>query len=70
MKVKKEENKVVFDNNGDVIWADKFDGVKDPHCHFDENQNIILDKIWDSPKVNYQGHWYVRLTDVARIIEQ
>mgnify|MGYP003667408354 FL=1 len=44
--------------------------IKDTHCHFDENQKIILDEIWDSPKVNHQGHWYVRLSDVVRIIEQ
>ena len=46
------------------------DEIKDTHCHFDENQKIILDEIWDSPKVNHQGHWYVRLSDVVRIIEQ
>ena len=29
----------------------------------------LLDELWESPKVNHQGHWYVRLTDVVRIIE-
>ena len=28
-----------------------------------------LDEIWAAPKVNHQGHWYVRLADVCRIME-
>ena len=29
----------------------------------------MLDEIWAAPKVNHQGHWYVRLSDVTKIIE-
>lgn len=28
----------------------------------------VLDELWAAPKVNHQGHWYVRLTDVVKII--
>ena len=29
----------------------------------------VLDEIWAAPKVNHEGHWYVRLADVVNIIE-
>ena len=28
----------------------------------------VLDELWAAPKVNHQGHWYVRLSDVVKII--
>ena len=28
----------------------------------------VLDELWAAPKVNHQGQWYVRLTDVVKII--
>tara|TARA_R110000851_G_scaffold26007_1_gene74223 strand:+ start:27 stop:335 length:309 start_codon:yes stop_codon:yes gene_type:complete len=28
----------------------------------------VLNELWAAPKVNHQGHWYVRLSDVVKII--
>ena len=28
----------------------------------------VLDELWAAPKVNHEGHWYVRLSDVVKII--
>lgn len=37
------------------------------------NQRIeretMLDEIWAAPKVNHEGHWYVRMTDIVKILE-
>jgi len=29
----------------------------------------MLDEVWAADKINHQGHWYVRLADVCRIME-
>ena len=29
----------------------------------------MLDEIWAADKINHNGHWYVRLSDVCRIME-
>ena len=28
----------------------------------------VLEELWAANKVNHQGHWYVRLTDVVNIV--
>ena len=28
----------------------------------------VLDELWAADKVNHEGHWYVRLTDVVNIV--
>ena len=28
----------------------------------------VLDELWAANKVNHEGHWYIRLTDVVSII--
>jgi len=30
--------------------------------------NKNLGKLWEGEKLNHQGHWYVRLTDVVKLI--
>jgi hypothetical protein len=33
-----------------------------------EVRREVLDELWGANKVNHQGHWYVRLSDVVNII--
>ena len=33
------------------------------------SRSEILDEIWAANKVTHNGHWYVRLADVCRIME-
>lgn len=28
----------------------------------------VLEELWAANKVNHQGHWYIRLTDVVNIV--
>jgi urease alpha subunit len=28
----------------------------------------VLDELWAAPKLNHEGHWYIRCTDVINII--
>ena len=32
------------------------------------NRSEILDEIWAANKVTHNGHWYVKLSDVAEIV--
>ena len=32
------------------------------------SRSEILDEIWSADKHTHNGHWYVRLSDVARIL--
>lgn len=32
------------------------------------NRSEILDEIWAANKVTHNGHWYVKLSDVANIL--
>ena len=32
-------------------------------------RDMRLDEIGAAPKVNHEGHWYVRMTDIVKIIE-
>ena len=29
----------------------------------------VLDELWAANKVNHQGHWYIRMSDIVKIIE-
>ena len=29
----------------------------------------VLDELWAANKVNHQGHWYIRMSDIIKIIE-
>jgi len=28
----------------------------------------VLDELWAANKVNHQGHWYIRMSDIVKII--
>jgi hypothetical protein len=39
--------------------------------HYDIQHRVrreVLNELWAANKVNHQGHWYIRLTDVVNII--
>jgi hypothetical protein len=39
--------------------------------HYDIQHRVrkeVLEELWAANKVNHQGHWYVRLTDVVKIV--
>jgi len=39
--------------------------------HYDIQYKVrreVLDELWGANKVNHQGQWYIRLTDVVNII--
>jgi len=29
----------------------------------------VLDELWAANKVNHNGHWYIRMSDIVKIIE-
>ncbi len=29
----------------------------------------VLDELWAANKLNHNGHWYIRMTDIVKIIE-
>ena len=29
----------------------------------------VLDELWAAPKLNHEGHWYIRLSDTIKIIQ-
>ena len=77
--VKKNSGELIYERNPDTgaIRARKIgDHGNERIINSDEvkagpvdlRQEIASD-IWAANKVNHQGHWYVRLSDVLRIIE-
>jgi len=69
--------KKIFERNKDVIRSRKpLDyGNEVPEKinadAYDKLRRVkreVLDELWSANKVNHQGHWYIRLTDVVSII--
>ncbi len=77
---KKEER--IFERNKDVIRSRKpgdygneriegtIDEVMDKVIHPLRNRirAEALDELWAANKINHEGHWYIRLTDVVNIM--
>tara|TARA_Y100001963_G_C6548052_1_gene338547 strand:- start:60 stop:344 length:285 start_codon:yes stop_codon:yes gene_type:complete len=51
--------------------------IESSPLHYDEVEDIaiqhrvrkeVLEELWAANKVNHQGHWYIRLTDVMNIV--
>ena len=52
----------------DIITFNKNQAEKMHHEIQYRVRREVLDELWAAPKVNHQGQWYVRLTDVVKII--
>jgi len=61
-------NEVMHPTQEEIIAFNKEQSNKMHHEIQYRVRKDVLDELWAAPKVNHQGHWYVRLTDVVKII--
>ena len=52
----------------DKYYTEKADAFE---MHYNMQPKVrreVLNELWAAPKVNHEGHWYVKLKDVVNII--
>tara|TARA_R100000808_G_C2103051_1_gene119509 strand:- start:311 stop:616 length:306 start_codon:yes stop_codon:yes gene_type:complete len=60
--------KVEYPTQEDII---AYNQKQAEYAHLEEQHYVrkeVLNELWAAPKVNHQGHWYVKLTDVVKIV--
>ena len=53
---------------GDPIGSERIDRPGATKAQAAISRSEILDEIWSANKVTHNGHWYVKLSDVAEIL--
>jgi hypothetical protein len=58
----------IYERNPDTGKIRSRDIVQPTKAQEAISRSEILDEIWAANKVTHNGHWYVRLSDVANIL--
>ncbi len=58
----------IFERNPDTGEIRSRDAHQPTKAQTAISRSEILDEIWAANKVNHHGHWYVRMSDIVRIV--